>query len=171
MPNRIYLIGFMGSGKTTAGRKLASATGWDFIDLDLEIEKKENKSISEIFALCGEEYFRKIEAETLRNLKIRKDSVIATGGGTPCFHGNIDYMLATGIVVYLKLTVEEIKNRLISETADRPLLKGIREENLTEFIRNKIREREKFYNMAHIVTDGYNLNETTLLEEIKKMLI
>jgi len=171
MPDKIYLIGFMGSGKTTAGRKLASVTGWDFIDLDREIERKEGKSIPQIFSLYGEDYFRKTEAETLRNLNILKDSVIATGGGAPCFYGNIDYMLSTGIVVYLKLDPDEIKNRLISEPSDRPLLKGIREEDLTEFIRNKLKEREKFYNMAHIITDGYNFDEVTLLKEIKKMLI
>ncbi|HOK27330.1 MAG TPA: shikimate kinase [Bacteroidales bacterium] len=168
MPNRIYLTGFMGSGKTTAGKKLATAAGWDFIDLDHEIEKKEGKSISQIFTLHGEDYFRNSEAETLRNLITLKDSVIATGGGTPCFHGNMNYMLATGIVVYLKLKPEEIKKRLSAEQAERPLLIGISEEELLGFIRKKLGEREKYYNMAHIITDGYNFNEIILLEEIKK---
>jgi len=160
----------MGSGKTTAGKKLSSLTGWHFIDLDHEIEKKEGKTISGIFSDNGENYFRKTESETLRNLETVKDVVIATGGGAPCFHNNIDYMLETGIVIYLKMTPHQIKERLAGDDTERPLLKGINNEEIHNFIEKKLKEREKFYNRAHIIADGYNFNAETLLEKINKLI-
>ncbi|MGQ9619828.1 MAG: shikimate kinase, partial [Bacteroidales bacterium] len=141
----------MGSGKTTAGKKLASLTGWKFIDLDSEIEKKEDKSIPEIFSTLGEDYFRKTEAETLRSIKPDKSVIIATGGGAPCFYGNMDYMLSSGIVIYLKLTPGQLKQRLETDNTERPLLKEITDEKLPGFIEKKLEERENFYNRAHII--------------------
>ena len=108
---RIYIIGFMGSGKTTAGKKLAAALKWSFIDLDLEIEKSQGKSISEIFSGPGEQLFRQIESETLHSLHIESDTVISIGGGTPCFCGNMDFMKKNGLVIYLRMTPVQLRKQ------------------------------------------------------------
>lgn len=158
----------MGSGKTTIGRKLASLAGWKFFDLDSEIEKEEKKSITEIFSEYGEEYFRNTEAEILRALHPKTDAVIAAGGGTPCFHGNIKYMLSTGIVIYLKMTPRQIKKRIEPEKAIRPLIKDIPDSRLEGFIAEKLKEREKYYNLAHIKINGLNPDISELLDKIQK---
>src|SRR5512133_3442701 len=98
----IYLIGFMGSGKSTAGRELARLLGWSFTDLDTEVEKREGKTIRQIFAQKGEEYFRNLETKVLRDLNTLANSVISTGGGTPCHSDNMDFMLENGLTIYLK---------------------------------------------------------------------
>jgi shikimate kinase len=92
---KVYIIGFMGSGKTTTGKKLASMLGWSFIDMDKKIEEYTGKKITELFSNYGEEYFRNIESEVLRKLKSETDVVISTGGGTPCHGSNMDFMLET----------------------------------------------------------------------------
>ncbi len=104
----LYIIGFMGSGKSTAGKKIASHIGWSFIDLDKKIEEHTGKTIPEIFSQDGENYFREIETKLLRNLKTGSDTVISTGGGTPCHSDNMNFMLKTGLTLYLKLTPAEL---------------------------------------------------------------
>ena len=169
VPRIIYITGFMGSGKTTAGKELASLKNWKFIDLDDEIEKKEGKSIGRIFSENGEEYFRKTEAKTLRELSTEVDTVISVGGGTPCFYNNMDYMLKRGIVIYLKMTPAEIKSRIEKDDMERPLLKGIEEKEMLDYIGRKLGEREKYYERANIITDGYNIDIRQIDEEIKNL--
>src|SRR4030042_3928468 len=105
MPEKklIYIIGFMGSGKSTAGKRLASALGWSFVDLDRKIEEFAGKTIPQIFSQDGEDYFRKIEADVLRSAGKLMKTVISTGGGTPCHGENMDFMVKTGVTVYLKM--------------------------------------------------------------------
>ncbi len=98
-PRIAYLIGYMGCGKSTAGRKLASSLGWEFLDLDEFIEREKSQSIDEIFMLSGEKTFRQYESDILRNLDIKADTVISVGGGTPCFSENMEYMKATGKII------------------------------------------------------------------------
>src|SRR5664279_2309648 len=124
----IYIIGFMGSGKTTIGKKLASVLGWSFIDLDKEIEKHEGKTISVIFSEKGEDYFREVESHLIRNLKSGTDTIISTGGGTPCYSNNMDIMLKSGLTIYLKLTPSQLRNRLSESKGDRPLIKDLDQE-------------------------------------------
>jgi shikimate kinase len=155
---RVYLMGFMGSGKTTTGRKLATSLGWSFLDLDKEIEQKTCRTINDLFANFGEDYFRKIESETLRNLTSPDDIVIATGGGSPCYGNNLDFMLETGLTVYLRMTSGQLKSRLTGTSGERPLTKDKNEKQLSVFIREKLAEREKWYMQAKIVIDGKNLN-------------
>ncbi|HCI55800.1 MAG TPA: shikimate kinase [Bacteroidales bacterium] len=169
MPRIVFITGFMGSGKTTVGKKLASLKNWRFIDLDEEIENKEGKSIGRIFSENGEKYFRKIEAEILRGLSPEVDTVISVGGGTPCFYNNMDYMLEQGIVIYLKLSPDEIKSRIEKDDTERPLLKGIEEKDMIDFIERKLKEREEYYNKAHIITSGYNVDVKKINEEIKNL--
>lgn len=166
---RIYIIGFMGSGKTTAGKKLASTLRWSFFDLDTIIENNEKRFIKDIFTHSGEEYFRKIESETLKNpgLLPGNDYVISVGGGTPCFFDNMDYMLSDGLVVYLRMTPGQLRARLESEAGNRPLLKGYSEKDLMRFIKTKLSEREPFYSRASIITDGFSFNALQLAEKIR----
>jgi len=165
---RIYIIGFMGSGKSTAGKKLAAALKWSFIDLDNEIEKLQGKTISEIFSGSGEEMFRLIESETLHSLNIEGDTVISVGGGAPCFSQNMEFMKETGIVIYLRMTPGQLKSRLSGETGERPLLKGVTRANILEYITNKLSEREMVYNQASVIIDGMDLDIKLLVEKIRK---
>jgi shikimate kinase len=167
---KVYIIGFMGSGKTTTGKKLASMLGWSFIDMDKKIEEYTGRKITELFSNYGEEYFRNIESEVLRKLKSETDVVISTGGGTPCHGSNMDFMLETGLTLYLKLTPEQLKSRLAESKGERPLLKDITTENLQSFIVNRLALREKYYNMAEIHIDGFDMDYTFLHSLVKNNL-
>mgnify|MGYP003763618467 FL=1 len=151
---KIYLIGFMGSGKTSTGKRLSAILGWESIDLDKYVEMVAGKTIPEIFAEEGEAGFRKRESDALRALEAKNNCVISTGGGTACSNENIDYMLSTGYVVYLKLNPGQLKSRLVSGKVERPLLRGLDERQLLEFIKNKLESRESFYGKADIVVEG-----------------
>jgi len=154
----IYIIGFMGSGKSTAGRKLAALMGRPFIDLDRKIEELALKTIPRIFSEDGEEYFRKIESEVLRSLDKTGRIIVSTGGGTPCHGDNMDFMLQTGLTVYLKMTPVQLSKRLLDSSVERPLLKNVPDESLPLFIEEKLSYREKWYNKAEIIVDGHSLN-------------
>jgi shikimate kinase len=166
----IYIIGFMGSGKTTAGKKLATLLGWKFIDLDKEIEDYTGKSIPEIFSLEGEEYFRDIEAKLLRNLKSQKNTIISTGGGTPCHGDNMDYMINTGLTIYLKLTPAQLKRRLAGSKGERPLIKDLEPAALQIFIEKKLAVRERWYDRSDLFFDGMELDINALLDNVKVRL-
>lgn len=164
---RVYITGFMGCGKTTAGKRLAAALDFSFIDLDFEIERKEQRAIRDIFATSGEEYFRLTESEVLRNLDIRADTVVSTGGGTPCYRDNLLYMKQTGILVYLKMTPLQLRDRLGDLTGKRPLLKDLKESEMIDYISVKLRERESFYNQATVIIDGADLDIKSLSSKLK----
>jgi len=168
--DRIYIIGFMGSGKTTVGRKLAAQLNWSFIDLDEEIEKATGKRIPEIFADDGEQFFREVESETLRNLEQRSKCIISTGGGTPCFGTNMGYMIETGVTMYLKMSPGQLKGRLSGSSGKRPLIQNIDKNELKEYIRLKLEEREKWYNQADLIVNGLNIEITSILLLLKKWI-
>lgn len=142
--NRIYLIGMMGVGKTTKGKKIAQLLGYLFIDLDREIEKHLNKNITQIFEEDGEEFFRKTESEVLQSIKNNR-VVIATGGGTPCYFNNMQFIKNNGISIYLKAKPGLIFQRIYQKPDKRPLLKGMNESEIKAFIDKKIAERESYY--------------------------
>jgi shikimate kinase len=164
---RVYIVGFMGSGKTTAGKKLASLMGWSFADLDKAIEEKEKRSINEIFSDSGEEYFRNAENVILKEFSEKQDIVISTGGGLPCSGDNMGFMNETGITVYLKLNPGQLASRLHDGTAERPLVKDLDKDSLVDFICCKLAQRESFYSKADIVIDGFNLDISKVLEQIR----
>jgi shikimate kinase len=163
----VYIIGFMGSGKSTAGKKLASSLGWTFIDLDRKIEEIAGKTIPEIFASDGETQFRNLESKVLRTLKSQVKTIVSTGGGTPCHGENMEFMLETGLTVYLRLSPAQLVERLMGSTDERPLLKDIPDSHLPGFIEGKLAEREKYYNKAKIIIDGINLDINNLQYIIK----
>ena len=152
----IYIIGFMGSGKTTIGRQLALQLNWSFVDLDKMIEENAGKTIAEIFSQNGEEYFREIETKVLENLKSVRNTIISTGGGTPCHHENMKFMLGNGLTVYLKLTPDELETRLSESRGGRPLIMDLDKENLKVFIEKKLADREKWYDRSEIIIGGIN---------------
>ncbi|HTE08812.1 MAG TPA: shikimate kinase [Flavitalea sp.] len=152
---RVFLIGFMGSGKTHWGTQLASKLQIPFFDLDELISKGENKSIAEIFSESGEEYFRMRERETLSSIIEEYPSVVlSTGGGTPCFFNNIEKMKKYGIVVWLNTDVEIILQRLMKEKEKRPLIRDIPDEELKTYIIRKLNKRRMYYELANVVLDN-----------------
>ena len=146
----IYIIGFMGAGKTSLGRKMAHQLGFSFIDLDRAIEVKVGRTVTSLFDSQGEAYFRKLEAETLKEIS-QPNTVIACGGGTPCFNHNLDYMFDEGLIVYLKMEPGMLLSRLQTNRHKRPLVAALSEEDLVAFVYEKLAERESFYINAHII--------------------
>lgn len=154
---RVFLIGFMGSGKTHWGKQLASQLKIPFLDLDEAIAEKEKKSVTQIFAECGEEVFRMKEKETLEELVDSHQSlVLSTGGGTPCFFNNIETMKKYGVVVWLNTHVEILLQRLMKEKATRPLIKNIADDDMKSFIVRKLNERRMYYEQADVIIDNEN---------------
>lgn len=160
---RVFLIGYMGSGKTTVGKKLAQSLSLSFIDLDDFIQNKYRKTIADIFADLGEEGFRKIESKALREVSEIEDVVISTGGGAPCFYDNIEVMNNAGVTVYIEVDPQELASRLMASKTVRPLVAGKSKEELVPFITKHLSQRERYYRSAQIV---YHSERMTTKEEI-----
>ena len=167
MPFRLYLMGFMGSGKSFVGKQIASKTNFSFHDLDDLIIEKAGMSISEIFTLYGEDYFRKLERECLFETEKFKNVIIATGGGTPCFFNNIEWINQHGLSIFLDANIPVLIKRLQGEIEKRPLLKGKNEIELQAFIQNKLTQRRNFYELAHIIYHLTSGNEP-IIEDLLK---
>jgi shikimate kinase len=164
---KIYLIGFMASGKTTVGLELAKKLNYEFIDLDVYIEQKHNKTIKQIFEQKGEDHFRTLENEALREVSsIDGNILIASGGGTSCFYNSIDYMNKTGLTIYIKVDVGELVSRLIESKTDRPLLWGKTPQELNNYILRVLNEREKYYEKAKITIESLNTSIDQLAQTI-----
>ena len=166
MKTRIFLIGFMGSGKSTLGAQLARHLGYQFVDMDQLIEETAEMSIPEIFNEHGEEVFRKWEHDILQELCHREKLVISTGGGAPCHSGTMDHMNAHGTTVYLKLSPEALLSRLINSRTERPLIKGKSEPELLDFINSLLETREEYYLRATHIVDGLNMKTEELARKI-----
>lgn len=148
---RIFLVGYMGTGKSTVGKQLARELGLRFIDLDQHISEAERKTIGELFRSQGESGFRGLERKYLRKLdETAEPFVCATGGGTPCFYDNMVWMNKTGISVYLEMDVASLAYRLRHAKTERPILKSIQDPNLEAFIAQHLEERRADYEEAHI---------------------
>jgi len=170
MKQTLFLIGFMGAGKTTLGRKLAEELNCAFYDLDELIEKKSKQTISHIFEEGGEEKFRIVETETLKSINVNKHQVIATGGGTAMFSDNMQWMNDNGFTVYLMLHPGILLHRLAKEKKHRPLITHLDDVDLFEFIVEKLKKRLLFYNQAKLILNGDKKPEL-LIEEIKKSIL
>jgi shikimate kinase len=148
---RIYLIGYMGSGKSTVGKELAHALKLQFIDLDSYIEELNFKTIPEIFASEGEDGFRKAEQKALHEVSEFENIVIATGGGAPCFFDNMEYIKKTGTSLYLEGSPRILSERLMNSKTERPLIKGKSKEELIAFIDETLTKRNNWYKKADVI--------------------
>lgn len=164
MNTRIFLIGFMGSGKSTLGSKLARQIGYQYTDMDQLIEETAEMSIPGIFSEHGEDVFRKWEFDIMTELCRQEKLVISTGGGAPCHSEMMDLMNAHGTTIYIQLSPETLKERLIRSKTERPLIKGKSEPELLEFIKTLLEKREPFYKQATHTADGINLRSADLAE-------
>lgn len=145
---RIYLIGYMGCGKSTLGKRLAKHLNLQFVDMDHYIEMRNHKTVPQIFAEEGEAEFRKKERKALEELADFSDIVIATGGGAPCFFDNIELMNSTGTTIYMNIDPAILADRLMHSKTERPLIKGKSKEELTDFIDEMLKKRNPFYSLA-----------------------
>lgn len=148
---QIFLIGFMGSGKSFTGHQLARHLGREFIDLDELITLKEGRSVRAIFEQRGENYFRATEASTLRQTLGYPPAVIACGGGTPCFNDSMAWMNQNGLTIFLDTDPQVLFQRLTMGKAHRPLIRGMSDQELKQYIQNKLNEREPYYKQASII--------------------
>jgi shikimate kinase len=166
---RIFLLGFMGSGKSTIGKKLASKMNLKFVDLDGFIEAEMDCSVEDAFALQGEKYFREQEANALVKITKQDNFVVALGGGAPCFASNFSLIKSTGISVYLQMEKVDLYNRLAANRGNRPLLYSLNENELEAYISSSLDVREEYYNQADIVISAKDFNAERygmLIEEI-----
>ncbi|MFY0673640.1 MAG: shikimate kinase [Bacteroidia bacterium] len=166
---KVFLTGFMGSGKSTYGKKLSKQLGYEHIDLDALIEEQSSKSISDWFANDGEEEFRAKEAETLRSLVEFDDVVISTGGGAACFHNNIQWMNENGFTAYLKLLEPQLLKRLKKGKEERPLIADLSEKEIALFIHEMLNERSMFYSQSKIVIQPEQFQPKHLADYIKAL--
>lgn len=167
---KIILLGYMASGKSTIGRLLVKIFDYKFIDLDSFIEKREEMFISDIFKEKGEVYFRKVESEYLRELLATKQKcIISLGGGTPCYANNMQLIKEDrdAISFYLKTSVKEIVNRLMTEKDERPLVSRISSRgSMTEFVAKHLFERNSFYTNADYIVNTDDKTKEQIVEEI-----
>ena len=169
--NLLFICGFMGCGKTTQGKKLAKEMGYFFIDLDEYIANKFDKNITDLFKEIGETEFRIIESNALNEcIADNQKTIIATGGGTPCFNNNMDLMKQSGKIIYLKMTALDLFARLFNAKGDRPLIKDKEDEDMLVYIENLLKTREFFYNQAHLISDGTVFGVEILKDDILKLI-
>ena len=159
---KIYLIGFMGSGKSTIGKKLARHLNIEFFDIDKLIEQKAELTVGDYFERYGENSFRELERDLLQKNWFPDNCVIATGGGAPCHFDNMDWMIQNGKVIYLSLPVKALASRLENSTTVRPIIKNLKGDELIEFISEKLAERELWYNKAGFIISGVDITAEKL---------
>lgn len=160
-----FLIGYMGSGKTTLGRAVSARTGVRFIDLDDYIEQREGCTIREIFATRGEAAFRDIERQALAEVCAMTDTLVACGGGTPCFGDNMEVMNSRGLTVYLDAPHSSLLSRLKEGRAARPLIASLSDDELGEFITTQLERRLPYYTRATLSFDSSRLEDPDQVNE------
>ena len=162
---RVFLMGFMGAGKTTLGKALAAHLGVSFIDLDQYIESRFMKSVSQIFATRGEQGFREIESRLLREVGEFDNVIVSCGGSTPLIGDNMDYMLSQGQTVYLKCSNETLLSRLKTARSQRPLIASKTDDELAMFIESETKRREPGYLRAQYICPGDRLESRDQISE------
>jgi shikimate kinase len=167
---RIFLVGFMGAGKSVVGRRLAKSLNLSFYDLDEEIESHYKMSVSAIFQKYDETCFRKLETSVLESFSSKDDFVLSCGGGTPCFGENMALMNSIGTTIYIKLPTDELVGRISSSYHKRPLTDGKSDEDLASYVDAMLKKREPFYSMAKITVDASGTDKETLVEKILLVL-
>ena len=169
---KVYLVGFMGCGKSSIGKMLARELGYTFVDMDKRLSEREGRSVNEIFAHYGENHFRKLEADFLREIAETHEEnlIIATGGGVACKEENLEVMLQSGVVVYLKRTSQELLRRLVAGQHSRPLIQNKTPQQIEEFIDTTLTIREPYYLRANIVVDCDHIGDSAAISVIRMAL-
>ena len=168
MVNRIYILGFMGVGKSTTAKALARKLGYDFMDTDKLLEKKYKININNFFSKYGEELFREIEHGTLLETFNHNKCVIATGGGLPCYFDAMDKINANGVSIFLKMDEKSIVNRLMASKQKRPLLSDLSDEELLNFVERKLNSRINYYSKAWLTIPALDMNIDHLVAKISE---
>ena len=168
MATKLFLVGYMGCGKSTLGKKLSKATDYEFVDMDSLIEQREGAAVSEIFHYAGEEYFRRAERALIEELAASEGNmIISTGGGVPTWSDNMAYMNSVGVCVYLRRTAKQIASRLSPHGRQkRPKLRGLNDEELIEFMTVNMAEREPFYSQAKYIVECAERSDAEIIEII-----
>lgn len=168
--DRIYIVGYMGAGKTTAARRLAQRMGWEVVDTDALFEEKYKISVNDFFNKYDEPLYRKLESEVLKATESLDHVVVSTGGGTACFFDNMDWMNQHGLTVFLHISPQAAVDRVIHSRHKRPLVEGKSEEELTEFVSQHYASRLPFYEQARITAKSEDFDIESLMEAIKDIL-
>lgn len=168
---RIFLIGYMGAGKTTIGRELAKELNLDFIDLDHFIQARFLKTVNQLFQDAGEAEFRSIEKKMLREVGEFENVIISAGGGTPCFFDNMEYMNQSGTTIYLKASADILSARLNMNKDKRPLIKDKNEKELNSFVVDSLCQREPFYSQATVVFETGTVETKEDIDQLVQQLI
>lgn len=167
---RIYLVGFMGCGKSYAGSHLSRKLDFAFVDLDVLFEHRYRIAIPQFFAKYGEVSFRKLEQALLRETVNFHQMVISTGGGTPCHGTAMEWINGHGLSVYLKMSPSGLYHRLSHSRKPRPLIKELSESELRNYIHERLAGREPYYNQAHLTVGAENLDLNRLAAQVKEAL-
>jgi shikimate kinase len=166
----VFLIGMPACGKTSIGRRLAKKLKFTFLDLDHHLADKENKSVATIFSEKGDFFFRELETKYLKEISdISTNIIISVGGGTPCFHNNVQFMLSVGTVFYLNTSAETLFLRLKEDTK-RPMFLGLTQEQIKEKINSLLQQREIFYLQAHHTINTAHKSDDAIVEEMSAII-
>ncbi|MBO4874260.1 MAG: shikimate kinase [Bacteroidales bacterium] len=163
---RIFLVGFMGAGKSVIGRRLAKSLDLSFYDLDEEIESRYKMSVSSIFQKYDEACFRKLETTVLESFSEKDKFVLSCGGGTPCFGNNMELMNSLGTTIYIKVQTEELSSRISASYHKRPLTEGKSDAELADYVAATLKAREPFYAKSKITVDATGTDKDALTEKI-----
>lgn len=164
---RLYLIGYMGTGKSTIGRKVAKRANLPFFDTDKMVEEAEGAEVADIITYAGEEYFRKAERRALEKSVENESAIISTGGGLPVWGDNQEWIAEHGVSVYLKRTPEQILSRLSPYGRQkRPRFRGLSDEELLQFMYNHLAEREPIYSKADVVVDCSEVSDWDIVDRL-----
>ena len=165
--NRIYIVGYMGAGKTTAARRLAQRLGWEVADTDALFEEKYKISVCDFFNKYDEPLYRKLESEVLKETESLENVVVSTGGGTACYFDNMEWMNQHGLTVFLRISEKAVIDRLLHAKRKRPLSTGKTEAELTEFVQQHYTSRLPFYEQARITVKSEDLDLDNLIKLIE----
>ena len=165
--NRIYLVGYMGAGKTTAARRIAQRLGWEVADTDALFEEKYRISVNDFFNKYDEALYRKLESQVLKSTESLENVVVSTGGGTACFFDNMEWMNQHGLTVFMRISPKAAVDRVVHSRHKRPLVEGKSEEELVEFVNRNYAERLPFYEQAAITVKSEDLDLDDLVKQLE----
>lgn len=165
--NRIYLVGYMGAGKTTTARRLAQRLGWEVADTDAMFEEKYKISVCDFFNKYDEDLYRKLESEVLKSTESMENVVVSTGGGTACYFDNMDWMNRHGLTVFMRISSTAAVDRVLHSRHKRPLAEGKSEAELMEFVNQHYASRLPFYEQAQITVKSEDLDLDDLVRRLE----